>query len=168
MLKELKEEVTQMESTELHSKTYAVLLQNLKAEISSARIRAHLSVNKEMINLYWNIGNQILERQKQEGWGGKVIESISKDLRSVFPEMKGLSARNLKYMRKFADEYKDNPFVQEVLAQITWYHNITLLEKIQDYDERLWYVNETIKNGWSRNVMVIQIQTNLYKRYGKK
>ena len=154
-------------TTELHNKTYAALLQNLKAEISQARIRAHLSVNKEMINLYWNVGNQILERQKQEGWGSKVIENISKDLRSEFPEMKGLSARNLKYMRKFADEYRDNPFVQEVLAQITWYHNITLLEKIQDYDERLWYVNETIKNGWSRNVMVIQIQTNLYARDGK-
>lgn len=82
-------------NTEL-DKNYATLLQNLKAEISKARIRAHLSVNKEMINLYWSIGNQILERQKQEGWGSKVIENISKDLRSEFPEMIGLSARGSK------------------------------------------------------------------------
>ena len=152
---------------ELHSKTYAVLLKNLKQEISTSRIRAHLSVNKEMIHLYWRIGNQILERQKEEGWGSKVIENISKDLRKEFPEMTGLSARNLKYMRKFADEYKDGSIVQEALAQITWYHNIALLDKLNDYNERLWYVNETAKNGWSRNVMVIQIQTDLYKRYGK-
>jgi len=152
---------------ELHSKTYAVLLQNLKQEISTSRIRAHLSVNKEMIHLYWRIGNQILERQKEEGWGSKVIENISKDLRKEFPEMTGLSARNLKYMRKFADEYKDRVIVQEVLAQITWYHNIALLDKLNDYDERLWYSNETAKNGWSRNVMVAQIQTGLYKRHGK-
>ncbi len=154
-------------STELHSKTYAVLLQNLKQEIATSRIRAHLSVNKEMIHLYWRIGNQILERQKEEGWGSKVIENISKDLRKEFPEMTGLSARNLKYMRKFADEYKDGEIVQEALAQITWYHNIALLDKLNDYNERLWYVNETAKNGWSRNVMVIQIQTDLYKRHGK-
>ena len=154
-------------STELNSKTYATLLQNLKKEISTARIRAHLSVNKEMITLYWSIGNQILERQKQEGWGSKVIENISKDLRREFPEMTGLSTRNLKYMRKFADEYQDKVIVQEALAQITWYHNITLLDKLEGYNERLWYANETAKNGWSRNVMVAQIQTGLYKRQGK-
>ena len=154
-------------STELNSKTYAILLQNLKKEISTARIRAHLSVNKEMITLYWSIGNQILERQKQEGWGSKVIENISKDLRGEFPEMTGLSTRNLKYMRKFADEYQDKVIVQEALAQITWYHNITLLDKLEGYNERLWYANETAKNGWSRNVMVAQIQTGLYKRQGK-
>jgi len=111
--------------------------------------------------------HQILDRQKQEGWGTKVIDNISKDLRKEFPEMKGLSARNLKYMRKFADEYKDGVIVQEALAQITWYHNIALLDKLNDYNERLWYADETAKNGWSRNVMVIQIQTDLYKRHGK-
>jgi predicted nuclease of restriction endonuclease-like (RecB) superfamily len=120
-----------------------------------------------MISLYWNIGNQILERQKEEGWGSKVIENISKDLRAEFPEMRGLSARNLVYMQTFAKAYPDFSITQEVLAQITWYHNITLLDKVKNYEERLWYVHETAKNGWSRNVLVAQIQTGLYKRQGK-
>lgn len=156
-----------MTTTELESKTYAQLLQDLKTQISQARIRAHLSVNKEMIQLYWSIGNQILERQKAEGWGTKVIENISKDLLSEFPEMKGLSARNLVYMQTFAKFYPDFSITQATLAQITWYHNTTLLDKVHDRDERLWYANETAKNGWSRNVMVAQIQTGLYKRHGK-
>lgn len=152
---------------ELDSNNYAALIQTLKTEISQARIRAHLSVNKEMISLYWRIGSQILERQDKEGWGTKVIENISNDLRKEFPEMKGLSARNLKYMRAFAEEYKEQTIVQETLAQITWYHNITLMEKVKDYEERIWYVNKIVENGWSRNVMVAQIQTGLYNRQGK-
>ena len=153
-------------TTDLSNNNYANLLQNLKIQISQTRMRAHLSVNKELISLYWKIGHQILQRQQAEGWGTKVIENISKDLREEFPEMKGLSARNLKYMRKFAEEYQDETFVQTALAQITWYHNITLLEKVEDYNKRVWYINETVKNGWSRNVMVAQIQTNLYARDG--
>jgi predicted nuclease of restriction endonuclease-like (RecB) superfamily len=110
-------------TTELNSKTYAQLLQDLKTEISQARIRAHLSVNKEMISLYWSIGNQILERQKAEGWGTKVIENISKDLRSEFPEMKGLSARNLVYMQTFAKSYPDFAITQQLVAQIKCENN---------------------------------------------
>ena len=154
-------------NTELNNQNYATLLQTLKTEISQARIRAHLSVNKEMISLYWKIGNQILLKQKEEGWGSKVIENISKDLRKEFPEMKGLSARNLVYMQTFARAYPDFSITQAALAQITWYHNITLLDKVENYEERLWYVYETAKNGWSRNVMTVQIQTGLYKRQGK-
>lgn len=154
-------------TTELNNKNYAVLLNELKQEINQARIRAHLSVNKEMILLYWKIGNQILKRQKQEGWGAKVIENISKDLRKEFPEMKGLSSRNLKYMRRFADEYQNIAIVQETLAQITWYHNITLIEKIDNRDQRLWYVSKTIEHGWSRNILVHQIELNLYEREGR-
>ena len=152
---------------ESKDQNYAILLQNLKAEISQARIRAHCSVNKEMISLYWKIGNQILLKQKEEGWGTKVTENISNDLRKEFPEMKGLSSRNLIYMQTFAKSYPDFSITQEALAQITWYHNITLLEKVENYEERLWYVYETAKNGWSRNVMVAQIQTGLYTRQGK-
>ena len=154
-------------STELNSKTYAVLLQNLKKEISTARIRAHLSVNKEMITLYWSIGNQILERQKQEGWGSKVIENISKDLRSEFPEMKGLSAQNLKYMRKFAETYAKNEISQQAVDQIPWGHNIKIFYDVGNQEERFWYIQKTIENGWSRNVLSLQIQSNLYARDGK-
>ena len=151
----------------LNHKSYVELIEGLKKQISQARIRAHLAVNKEMITLYWHIGKQILERQNSQGWGTKVIENISKDLRVEFPEMKGLSARNLVYMQTFAKAYPDFSITQEVLAQITWYHNITLLDKVKNYEERLWYVHETAKNGWSRNVLVAQIQTGLYKRQGK-
>ena len=152
---------------QLNHKSYVELIENLKKQISQARIKAHLAVNKEMITLYWHIGKQILERQNSQGWGTKVIENISKDLRAEFPEMKGLSARNLVYMQTFAKAYPDFSITQEVLAQITWYHNITLLDKVKNYEERLWYVHETAKNGWSRNVLVAQIQTGLYKRQGK-
>jgi predicted nuclease of restriction endonuclease-like (RecB) superfamily len=152
---------------QLNHKSYVELIEGLKKQISQARIRAHLAVNKEMITLYWHIGKQILERQNSQGWGTKVIENISKDLRAEFPEMKGLSARNLVYMQTFAKAYPDFSITQEVLAQITWYHNITLLDKVKNYEERLWYVHETAKNGWSRNVLVAQIQTGLYKRQGK-
>jgi predicted nuclease of restriction endonuclease-like (RecB) superfamily len=154
-------------STELHSKTYAVLLQNLKQEISTSRIRAHLSVNKEMIHLYWRIGNQILERQKEEGWGSKVIENISKDLRKEFPEMTGLSARNLKYMQRFAREFLELEIVQQLVAQIPWGHVCVIMDKVGIDEQRLWYIGKTIENGWSRNVLSIQIQSQLYSRDGK-
>jgi len=116
---------------------------------------------------YWDIGRQILARQDKEGWGAKIIDRLAADLKKSFPDMKGFSSRNLKYMRKFAENYPDRKFVQEVLAQITWYHNITLLEKVKIPIEREWYIHETIENGWSRDIMVIQIETGLYQRQGK-
>jgi predicted nuclease of restriction endonuclease-like (RecB) superfamily len=107
-------------TTDLKTESYATLLATLKQEIATARIKAHLAVNKEMIMLYWRIGHQILERQKVEGWGSKVIENISNDLRKEFPEMKGLSARNLVYMQTFAKAYQDNEITQQLAAQIPW------------------------------------------------
>lgn len=151
---------------DLDSQNYVELLQNLKKEINQARIKAHLSVNKEMIHLYWKIGNQILERQKTDGWGSKVIENISKDLRKEFPEMKGLSTRNLVYMQSFAKAYKDFSITQQLVAQIPWGHNCLIIDKIQNTDQRIWYIQKTIENGWSRNVLNLQIQSNLYKRQG--
>jgi len=146
---------------------YLDLLTNLKKRIQEAQIKAVVSVNKELVFLYWDIGKNILERQTKEGWGSKVIDRISHDLMSSFPEMKGFSPRNLKYMRKFAEEYPEREIVQEVLAQLTWYHNITLTEKISSLPERLWYAQQAIKNGWSRNVLVHQIELDLYPRQGK-
>ena len=147
--------------------SYLTLLSDLKQEIVNARIKAHLSVNKEMISLYWKIGNQILAQQKEEGWGAKVIESISKDLRKEFPEMKGLSAQNLKYMRKFADEYLFDEISQQAVDQIPWGHNVKILYDVKEPKERIWYIQKTIENGWSRNVLSLQIQSNLYAREGK-
>ena len=146
---------------------YAVTLNELKEMIRSGRIRVTMSANSAMVLLYWDIGNTILKRQRRQGWGAKVIDRLSFDLRDAFPDMKGLSPRNLKYMRKFAESWPEPAIVQEPLAQITWYHNLALLEKCADQETRLWYARKTIENGWSRNVLVIQIENRLHERQGK-
>ena len=110
--------------------------------------------------LYWNIGNKILESQAKEGWGAKIIETLSKELKNEFPDLTGFSSRNLKYMRNFAETYRNFLFVQQVVAQIPWGHNLVLIEKIKSS----WYVLKTIENGWSRNTLVHQIESDLYSR----
>jgi len=145
-------------------KSYIQTLNELKSKIKTAQIKAALSVNAEMIYLYWEIGNTILQKQQQEGWGANIINRLSGDLQKSFPDMKGFSPRNLGYMKKFAETYPDSIILQEVLAKITWYRNITLLDKIKSDNERLWYANKIIENGWSRNVLVHQIEGSLYNR----
>ncbi|WP_035958850.1 PDDEXK nuclease domain-containing protein [Bryobacter aggregatus] len=146
---------------------YRKLLEDIKARIQTAQVRAGLAVNRELVLLYWSIGREILTRQDREGWGAKVIESLARDLHFSFPEMKGLSPRNLKYMRAFAEAWPEQPIVQAPLAQITWYHNLALLEKIQTREERIWYAQQTVVHGWSRNVLVLQIESGLYGRQGR-
>lgn len=209
---------------------YSVVLNELKEKIKQARVRAVLLVNKELLQTYWEIGIIILHQQKQEGWGTKVIERIAKDLKSEFPDFQGLSIRNFKYMRAFAEAYPDFPNVKKVhapitesgqnfpkssivhaphaqsdgpgifienqqseivhaphaqsdnpgypvenqgsilfqapLAKLTWYHHITLLDKVKDPTIRQFYILKTIENGWSRNVMVHQIESGLHNRQG--
>lgn len=106
-------------------------------------------------------------RQQTDGWGAKVIERLSRDLRAAFPEMKGFSPRNLKYMRAFAEAYPDEQFVQQAAAQIPWFHNCVLLDKMTEPTVREWYIRQTIQNGWSRNVLVHQIESHLFERQGK-
>lgn len=104
--------------------------------------------------MYWNIGRVILDAQEKEGWGAKIIDNIAKEIKSEFPELKGFSLRNLKYMKKFAEEYKDVEFVQQVVAQIPWSHNVILMDKIKDGNIRKWYLDKVLENGWSRNVLI--------------
>ncbi len=146
------------------TKSYVDFLKGLKEKIRTSRVKAALSVNAQMVLLYWEIGNEILLRQKSEGWGAKIIERLSTDLRKSFPEMKGLSSRNLKYMRKFAEVYPHSEFVQQVAAQIPWFHNCMLIDKVKGTGKREWYIQQTMQNGWSRNVLVHQIETDLYDR----
>ena len=146
---------------------YPELLGQLKARIRSARLRAGLAVNRELVLLYWHIGREILDRQEAAGWGGKVIDRLSDDLRREFPDAKGYSGRNLKYMRAFAEAWPDEAFVQAALAQITWYHNLTLIQKVKAQEERVWYVRQAAKHGWSRNVLVHQIDTGAFARQGR-
>lgn len=150
-----------------NSTNYADLLAELKQRIRTTQVRAVVAANRELVLLYWEIGKEILRRQEAEGWGTKVIERLAADLRAEFPEMTGLSARNLKYMRKFAECWPDVQIVQEVLAQLNWYSISTLLDKLPDSRTRQWYAFQSLKNGWSRNVLVHQIESQLHLRQGQ-
>ncbi|AWI80385.1 hypothetical protein CEW87_14065 [Parazoarcus communis] len=145
---------------------YGKWLVALKQRIQSAQQRATLAVNRELVLLYWNIGRDILERQQAQGWGAKVIDQLAKDLTAAFPSMKGFSRRNLLYMRSFAEAWPEPEFVQEVLAQLPWYHQVTLLDKLKTRPEREWYLAKAIEHGWSRNVMWHHISTALHQRTG--
>lgn len=134
---------------------YAELLAEIKKRVHSAQTKAIASVNQGMILLYWQIGREILARQNQEGWGTKVIDRLAADLRRDFPDMKGFSPRNLKYMRAFGEAYPEEPFVQQAAAQLPWFHNCILLDRVKDPETRLWYIHKTIENGWSRNVLAL-------------
>lgn len=146
---------------------YDEFLRELKERIRSAQVRAALAINGELVLLYWQIGREILSRQQQQGWGAKVISQLAKDLKKAFPEMKGFSPRNLKYMRAFAEAYPDETFMQQLAAQIPWFHNCVLLDKLKDAAERQWYIQKTIEYGWSRSILVHQIELRLYHRQGK-
>lgn len=179
---------------------YSDWLTDLKSRIHSAQQRAMLSVNRELVLLYWQIGRDILARQAEQGWGSKVIDQLAQDLRTAFPEMKGFSPRNLKYMRAFAEAWPEGGFVQRAgaqiepgksvqaplaqiapgesvhqaggqfvqapLAQLPWYHHIALLDKLQTAEARLWYAAKAIEHNWSRNILVMQIESRLLERSG--
>ncbi len=146
---------------------YKAFLKEIKEKILSSQVKAALAVNRELITLYWEVGSRIHLKQKSEGWGAKTIENLAKDLKTSFPDMQGFSSRNLKYMVHFAREYPDFAIGQQVVAQIPWGHNILLLQKLTSLEERFWYANKTIENGWSRNVLLHWLDSDLYKREGK-
>ena len=146
---------------------YSDWLSDLKNRIHHAQQRASLAVNRELVLLYWQIGQDILQRQAEQGWGAKVIDRLAHDLRTAFPDMKGFSPRNLKYMRAFAEAWPDSEFVQGVLAQLPWYHQLALLDKLPDAESRRWYAAKAIEHNWSRNVLVMQIESGLLERQGR-
>ncbi|NBV06066.1 MAG: DUF1016 domain-containing protein [Proteobacteria bacterium] len=146
---------------------YLSVLENIKKQIKESRLKAALSVNSELIRLYWKIGAAILEKQKTAKWGDKILENLSRDLSEAFPDMKGFSKRNILYMRRFAEIYSDFEFVQQAAAQIPWFHNVVIMQAASDQIERQFYIKETIENGWSRNVLEVQIKTKLFHRQGK-
>lgn len=145
---------------------YGDWLKELKNRIHSAQQRASLAVNRELVLWYWQIGQDILTRQAQQGWGAKVIERLAQDLRLAFPDMKGFSPRNLKYMRAFAEAWPDVQFVQQAAAQLPWGHNLVLLDKLPGPETRRWYAAQAIEHNWSRNILVMQIETRLLERSG--
>ena len=145
----------------VNNSEYLETIETVKQEIAKSRYKAAASVNRELIILYYNIGKII---NTHKSWGNKFIDSLAADIAIEFPNIKGYSVRNLKYMSKFAETYPDEQFVQQVVAQIPWGHNITLMDKIEDEKIRVWYIEKSLENGWSRNVLIHQIESGLYER----
>jgi len=145
---------------------YADWLAELKTEIFQRRQRAALAVNAELIGLYARIGHDILERQQQLGWGAKVIDRLARDLKAHFPDMRGFSSRNLKYMAYFAEHCPTGQFGQQLAAQLPWFHIVTLLTKLDDSESRAWYATQAAQHGWSRTTLEVNIRNRLRQRQG--
>ncbi len=145
---------------------YPQILEGIKTEIRQARIKAVLSANAHMLALYWQIGKTILEQQEKANWGDKVTERLANDLKREFPDMKGLSRRNLNYMRQFASIYSDFTIVQQPAAQLPWGHHMLLIDRVKAKQERNFYMQKTIENGWSRDILSLQIKSGLHARQG--
>lgn len=173
---------------------YITLLDEIKQRVHRTQVRAALAVNSELLGLYWDIGRMILDRQSKEGWGTKVIDRLAADLQAAFPGRQGFSPRNLKYMRAFAKAWPDAPFVQQPvahigsaskvqvplaqielappivqapLAQLPWFHHTILLDKLSTPQDRLWYAAKALEQGWSGNILALQIDSDLHLRQGK-
>jgi len=146
---------------------YAKTLVEIKQRIQHARLRVVLAANSAMILLYWDIGRVILERQARAGWGSKVIDRLAADLREAFPDTRGFSPRNMKYMRAFAAAWPARPFVQQLAARMPWFHNCVLLDRVSDLNARHWYIAQVVKHGWSRSILELQIDRRAHERSGK-
>ena len=145
---------------------YRSFLEDLKHRIRTVQLRAAVSINQELVLLYWNIGRQILAAQETKGWGTKVVPQLSNDLCKAFPDMKGFSPRNLDYMLAFARAWPEEPILQQLVAKLPWGHNLRLMETLEDPDTRRWYAEQALKNGWSRSVLSMQIKSRLHERQG--
>ena len=171
---------------------YAELLEDLKSRIQTARVKAMLAVNRELVLLYWQIGQSIVERQQAEGWGKAIIERLATDIQAAFPGLKGFSPSNIWRMRAFylaytkgtenlAQAARESPSgelaqlaremdgvnLPQPLTDIPWFHNVIIIEKVKDPVQRIWYAHKTIEHGWSRAVLTVQIESMLYERHGK-
>jgi predicted nuclease of restriction endonuclease-like (RecB) superfamily len=144
---------------------YQSFLNEIKEKIYKAQYRALKSVNKELIELYWNIGETILERQELHGWGKSVVENLSRDIQKEFPGIKGFSSRNLWYMRNFHLHYRENEKLQPLAAEISWSHNMVIVEKCKDDLEREFYIKMTQKYGWTKSVLINQIEGGAYNLF---
>ncbi|MGE4349249.1 MAG: YhcG family protein [Candidatus Berkiella sp.] len=160
-------EVTVVMANSIIDPFYTDLLEELKKRVASERYQAALQLNRGLVLLYYHIGTRIIKSQEEKGWGSKVINQLSKDLRSAFPDMKGFSPRNLNYMRRLAETYPDFEFVQQVVAKLPWGHSVHLLDRVANPQERLFYFHRAIEHGWSRSIMLHQIDLNLFRREGK-
>lgn len=149
------------------TKGYKALLKEIKEKVKTSQLKAAISVNQELIQLYWDIGSTVYQRQEEEGWGAKTIDKLAGDLKQSFPGINGFSTRNIQFMVQFAREYPDFSIVKQLVSQIPWGHNIALLQKLDTEEQRSWYAQKVIENGWSRSVLLHWIDSGLHKRQGK-
>lgn len=170
---------------------YADWLGDIKTQIHEAQQRAAQALNLHLVSLYWKIGRAILDQQEQQGWGAKIIDRLAQDLRTNFPSMKGFSRTNLMYMRAFADAWPDtgicaaaaaqidgsnrptaagqiqaSPIVHQLVDKLPWGHHCVLLDKLKSREDRLWYAQKAVEHNWSRNILVMQIESRLMERSG--
>jgi predicted nuclease of restriction endonuclease-like (RecB) superfamily len=146
---------------------YGATLKAIQQRVQRERARVVLAANSAMVMMYWDIGRLILDRQSHQGWGAKVIDRLARDLRKSFPDMKGLSSRNLLFMRGFAAEYPDEAIVKQLASQLPWWHIVRLVQRIKDPAARDWYMREAVHQGWSRSVLEMQMLGNAHDRRGK-
>jgi predicted nuclease of restriction endonuclease-like (RecB) superfamily len=154
-------------STASLPESYAATLQEIKSHLRSARVRAILAANPIVIEAYWHTGKIILARQQETAWGAKVIDRLAADLQEEFPDMGGLTRRNLFSMRAFAEAFPDGPIAKQPVSQLPWGHIIRLIQMVKDPAVRDFYIRETLAQGWSRSILEIQIQNQLHLRLGK-
>lgn len=148
-------------------KDYLSFLTQVKKKLQHAQVKAALAANTEQIRFYWELGTDILKQQENKRWGSHFLEQLSKDMRNAFPGMQGFSKRNLEFMRRFALTYPSLDFAKQPVSQLPWGHIIRLIQAVSDDDERNWYASQAIENGWSRAILTMQIDSDLYKRQAK-
>ena len=155
-----------MSEVNKYNAEYKIWINELKNKVRTVQIKAAIAVNSALIEFYWDLGKMISEKQEFYNWGDKLIDKISLDLKEEFPEVKGFSTRNIKYIRNFYSFYANSKIRQQLVAQIPWGHNILIFSKSKDSNEAYFYIQQTIQNNWSRDVLALQIKTNLFKRNG--
>ena len=145
-------------------KSFQEITNSIKEEITNTQLEIMSNANKRLVHLYYNIGKTL---EENSNWGNKFIDNVAMELKLSFPKLKGFSVRNLKYMKSFYNEYKDNNEFVQLVAQLPWKHNITLIQKVKDKGIRKWYMNKCLEEGWSDSILIYQIDTNLYNRQEK-
>lgn len=162
----MKKQLKKKEESLHLNKDYKNFFSGIKDRLKTAQIRAALAANSELIKFYWELGSELIEKQKALKWGEHFLEQFSHDMRQAFPEMQGFSKRNLEYMRRFAAIYPELEFAKQAVSQLPWGHIVRLMQMIKNDSEREWYAQQVIKNGWSRSILEMQIESGLYERQG--
>ena len=142
-------------------KSFKEICDDIKKDVKDTQLEIMINANTNLVNLYYRIGKTLEENSK---WGNKFIDNVAIELKNTFPNLKGFSIRNLKYMKTFYNEYKDDAEFVHLGAQLPWKHNITLMQKVKDKTIRKWYMKKCLEEGWSKNILIYQIDTDLYKR----